>query len=148
MEERQLTHEIQCPPFIPMAFADPEKIRQVLINLITNAIKFTPEKGHIQISVEPLAGKRQLRICVSDTGVGIAPEDQAKIFSKFEQVRSARQSVKGPKGTGLGLAISRSLIELHGGTLGVQSRLGEGSTFYFSLPATEIVVSAQESLPV
>ena len=66
--------------------------------------------------------------------MGIAAEDQVKIFNKFEQVRAARQTVKGPKGAGLGLAISRALLELHGGTLGVESRPGEGSRFYFTLP--------------
>jgi signal transduction histidine kinase len=114
--------------------ADPDKIRQVLINLVSNAIKFTSAGGHIRIEVEEEKEKGTVRLSVEDTGIGIAEADQVKIFSKFEQVRTARQSISGPKGTGLGLAISRALIELHGQSLSLQSRIGKGSAFSFALP--------------
>ncbi len=119
---------------LPLAWADPDKIRQVLINLVSNAVKFTPREGTIDIGVSYLGSERQLQVHVTDSGAGIAPEDQPKIFNKFEQVRSARQNVKGPKGTGLGLSISRALIELHEGTLSVKSEVGHGSSFAFTLP--------------
>jgi len=129
---------------LPYAWADPDKIRQVLVNLLTNAIKFTPERGVIEIGVQPASRGNQLQVYVKDSGVGIAPEDQLKIFNKFEQVHSARLSVKGAKGTGLGLSICRALVELHGGTLGVESTPGEGSSFYFTLPIAKV---AAEEVP-
>jgi signal transduction histidine kinase len=84
--------------------------------------------------MEHVAARKIIRVTVQDSGIGVAPQDQLKIFNKFEQVHGARQTVKGPKGTGLGLSICRALVELHGGSLGVESRPGEGSTFFFMLP--------------
>jgi signal transduction histidine kinase len=133
LREKELSYEVVSPSNIPEVFADPEKIRQVVINLISNAIKFTPNKGRIEIRLDTQE-TWGVRLSVRDSGLGIAEEDQVKIFSKFEQVHSARQTIKGPKGTGLGLAISRALIELHGQSLNVQSQKGQGSTFYFTLP--------------
>lgn len=137
LEERHLNHDLQICADFPAVWADADKTRQVLINLVSNAIKFTPDGGHIQISLERHSSKKSVRCCVTDTGIGIAEEDQNKIFNKFEQVHSARTTVKGPKGTGLGLAISRSLIELQGGILEVKSQFGQGSTFIFTLPIKE-----------
>lgn len=130
--EKRLYAALEAPEELPLIAIDADKLRQVLMNLVSNAIKFTPAGGWIKIRLEQQ--KDQLRIAVRDTGIGISEEDQQKIFNKFEQVRSSRSSVKGPKGTGLGLAISRSLVELHGSRLHVRSRPGEGTTFYFSLP--------------
>ncbi len=115
-------------------YADPEKIRQVLINLVSNAIKFTPMGGHVSIRVEVDAHSGMQRVSVTDTGVGISPEDQRHIFNKFEQVPSARKHIQGAKGTGLGLSICKALIELHGQILSVNSRPGVGSVFSFTLP--------------
>jgi signal transduction histidine kinase len=133
--ERKLVCRIVVPETpVPEVRADPDKIRQVLVNLVSNAIKFTPEQGAIEIGVKALPQEKCVNVYVQDTGLGIAAEDQARIFNKFEQIRSARQNVKGPKGTGLGLSICRALIELHGGTIGVDSTPGEGSRFHFELP--------------
>jgi signal transduction histidine kinase len=132
--EKQLVIEVKSAPQLPQAWVDSEKIEQVLSNLITNAIKFTAERGRIDIELKPLPANKQIRITITDTGVGIASADQDKIFNKFEQVPLARRTIKGPKGTGLGLAISREIIQLHGGQIGVESKLGEGSTFYFTVP--------------
>ncbi len=133
--ERKLSCQTSFPEGpMPKAWADPDKIRQVLMNLLSNAIKFTPEKGTIEIGVEVLPNKDQLRVFVKDSGRGISPENQGKIFNKFEQVHSSRPLIKGPKGTGLGLSICRALVELHEGTIGVESKEGEGSCFYFTLP--------------
>jgi signal transduction histidine kinase len=135
MQEKGLAYEVIGPSELGPGLADPEKIRQVLVNLVSNAIKFTPPGGSVRICVEPTESDGAQRVSVIDSGMGIAETDQARIFDKFEQVPSARKGIQGPKGTGLGLAISRALIELHGQTLNVRSRLGEGSTFSFALPA-------------
>ena len=108
---------------------DERKIRQVLLNLLSNAIKFTPEGGRIEVRAKPVNGSVEL--VVTDTGVGIAPEDQEAIFEEFRQVGTADKKVKG---TGLGLALSRKFIELHGGHIRVQSQIGDGSTFAFTAP--------------
>jgi len=109
--------------------ADERKIRQVLLNLLSNAIKFTPEGGRIEIGAKPVDGC--IEVSVSDTGVGIAPEDQEAVFEEFRQVGTAEKKVEG---TGLGLALSRKFIELHGGNIWVKSQVGEGSTFSFTVP--------------
>lgn len=135
--EKKISCELDGPTTLPKAWADTDKVHQILVNLLSNALKFTPEGGHVVISAEDLSPKKFVRICVTDSGMGISEKDQLKIFSKFEQVPDARAQVKGPKGTGLGLSICRELVQLHGGEIGVSSRLGQGSTFYFTLPAAE-----------
>jgi signal transduction histidine kinase len=109
--------------------ADERKVKQVLLNLLSNALKFTPEGGRIDVRAAVRDGTAE--ISVTDTGVGIAPEDQAAVFEEFRQVGTASKKVEG---TGLGLAISRKFIELHGGSIWVKSQLGAGSTFAFTLP--------------
>ena len=109
---------------------DERKIKQVLLNLLSNAIKFTPEGGRVEVRAEPVDG--QVEISVSDTGIGIAPEDQQAVFEEFRQVGT--DYAKKREGTGLGLALARRFVELHGGRIWVKSALGEGSTFTFSLP--------------
>jgi len=109
--------------------ADERKIRQVVLNLLSNAIKFTPEGGRIEIGAMPRDGS--VEVSVSDTGVGIAPEDQDAIFEEFRQVGTADKKAEG---TGLGLTLCRKFIELHGGRIWVKSQLGAGSTFTFSIP--------------
>ena len=108
---------------------DERKVKQVLLNLLSNALKFTPERGRIEVRADVDRGFA--RIAVRDNGVGIALEDQEAVFEEFRQVGAAVRKVEG---TGLGLAISRKLIELHGGRLWVESELGQGSTFTFTLP--------------
>ena len=112
--------------------ADERKVRQVLLNLLSNAIKFTPEGGRIEVRAVRENGA--VAVSVSDTGIGIAPEDQEAVFEEFRQVGSsaARQ-----QGTGLGLTLCRKFIELHGGKIWVTSALGAGSTFTFRLPVQQ-----------
>jgi signal transduction histidine kinase len=112
-----------------MIRADERKVKQVLLNLLSNALKFTPEGGKISVSAALQDGMAE--ISVTDTGVGIAPEDQQAVFEEFRQVGTAAKKVEG---TGLGLAISRKFIELHGGRIWVKSQIGRGSTFAFTLP--------------
>ncbi len=108
---------------------DERKVKQVLLNLLSNALKFTPEGGRIDVRADVRDGTYE--ISVTDTGVGIAPEDLDAVFEEFRQVGSAARKVEG---TGLGLAISRKFIELHGGRIRVTSEVGVGSTFAFTLP--------------
>ena len=109
--------------------ADERKVKQVLLNLLSNALKFTPEGGRIDVCARIENGG--VAVSVTDTGVGIAPQDQAAVFEEFRQVGATARKVEG---TGLGLAISRKFIELHGGRLWVDSAVGKGSTFTFTLP--------------
>ena len=104
-------------------------MKQVLLNLLSNSLKFTPEGGRIDVSAHLQDGAAE--IAVADTGVGIAPKDQAAVFEEFRQVGTADKKVEG---TGLGLALSRKFIELHGGRIWVKSEVGQGSTFTFTLP--------------
>ena len=109
--------------------ADERKIRQVVLNLLSNAIKFTPEGGRIELRAVPVDGS--VEVSVSDTGVGIAPEDQEAVFEEFRQVGTAEKKAEG---TGLGLTLCRKFVELHGGRIRVQSEVGRGSTFTFTIP--------------
>ena len=109
--------------------ADERKVRQVVLNLLSNAIKFTPEGGRIEIGAAPKDGF--VEVSVTDTGIGIAQEDQEKVFEEFRQVGTAAKKVEG---TGLGLTLCRKFVELHGGRIWVRSREGVGSTFTFTLP--------------
>jgi signal transduction histidine kinase/GAF domain-containing protein len=115
---------------VPPALADRARLQQILINLISNAVKYTPPEGKIKITAE----KRDtmVRIAIQDNGLGISPEDQAHIFDRFYRVR--RPETDSIEGTGLGLAIVKSLVETHNGRIGLESRLGEGSTFYVTFP--------------
>jgi signal transduction histidine kinase len=109
--------------------ADERKIKQVLLNLLSNALKFTPEGGRVDVRAGLVNGLAE--ISVADTGVGIAPDDQEAIFEEFRQVGTAAKKVEG---TGLGLALSRKFVELHGGRIWVESQVGVGSTFTFTIP--------------
>jgi two-component system NtrC family sensor kinase len=111
--------------------ADERKVKQILLNLLSNAVKFTPEGGRVGLTATAADGV--ITIAVSDTGIGIAPEDQAAIFEEFRQV--GRDDARTPEGTGLGLTLAKKFVELHGGRIWVQSQVGQGSTFSFTLPA-------------
>jgi signal transduction histidine kinase len=127
--EKQLELAVDLAPTLPVGYGDERRIRQVLLNLVGNAIKFT-DAGKVEIRVTH-AGP-QFQIAVADTGPGIDAEHQQRIFEEFQQVDSSPTKTKG--GTGLGLAIARRIVELHGGRIWVESTVGKGSTFHFSLP--------------
>ncbi len=127
--EKNLALEVDLPSGLPSGTGDERRIVQVLLNLVGNAIKFTDE-GRIDIRVA--ADNGAFDVQVADTGPGIAPEDQEKIFQEFQQVDSTSTKEKG--GTGLGLAIAKRIVEMHGGRIWIESTLGHGSTFRFSLP--------------
>ena len=116
-------------PRLGMIGGDERKVKQVLLNLLSNALKFTPEGGRIDVSARLQDGAAE--VSVADTGVGIAPEDQEAVFEEFRQVGGADKKAEG---TGLGLALCRKFVELHGGRIWVTSEVGHGSTFTFTLP--------------
>lgn len=110
---------------------DQDRIQQVITNLASNAIKYSPKEGTVKVQVT-IDSSNHVRVAISDQGKGISPEDQQLIFQKFRQATGPQNPIV--KGTGLGLAIAKAVIEEHEGTIGVHSRVGEGSTFYFTLP--------------
>jgi signal transduction histidine kinase len=122
---------LEVDPGIGVIEADERMLKQVLFNLLSNALKFTARGGHVGLSVHSVGD--DVVVSVRDDGVGIAPADQARIFEEFQQVGTSHLQ----EGTGLGLAISRRFIELHGGSLRVESEPGHGSTFTFTLPRTQ-----------
>ncbi len=127
-ENRELTlHLPKAPVDI---HADYDRISEVINNLISNALKFTPEKGHVDIYVKDV--KDGAEVTITDTGVGILKEDIPKLFTKFQQF--GRRVGPGAKGTGLGLAIVKQLIELHGGNIRVESNIKKGTSFIFTIP--------------
>ncbi len=129
--EKGLTLAPAVAADLPLVAADRAKLSRVLDNLLANAIKFTPKGGRVELRIER-ADADTLRLAVSDTGVGIPADDLARLFDKYEQARS--RATRGEKGTGLGLYITKQLVELHGGEITVESQVGQGSTFSFTLP--------------
>jgi signal transduction histidine kinase len=117
-------------PGVDTVIGDERRIRQVVFNLLSNAVKFAPAGGAIDVTAARLDG--EVRVSVRDNGPGIAPEDHMRIFAEFQQAAAGKQQ---REGTGLGLALSKRLVELHGGRIWVDSELGKGSTFVFTLPA-------------
>ena len=115
---------------LPQLAGDRQRLMQIFSNIIGNAVKYTPPLGSVRISVEDV--DCNLRFTVKDNGLGISPEDQAHIFDRFYRVR--RAETEDIEGTGLGLAIVKKLIDVHKGQIGLESSLGEGTTFYVTLP--------------
>jgi signal transduction histidine kinase len=134
VRERATRHgialDLHVDPDLGAFVGDERKIKQVLLNLVSNAVKFTPEGGSVEVRAVPTDGV--VEVSVSDTGIGIAPEDHEAIFEEFRQVGSDYAHKR--EGTGLGLTLARKFVELHGGRIWVKSQPGHGSTFTFSLP--------------
>ena len=126
---KNLALEANVAAGLPRGVADSRRLAQVLLNLVGNAIKFTDEG---KVEIRAVRADDNFEISVVDTGPGIAPADQAKIFEEFQQVDNTSTRKKG--GTGLGLSISRKIVELHGGRITVESEVGKGSTFKVTLP--------------
>ncbi len=140
----------EVPRDLPELMADAQRVNQILINLVGNAVKFTQEGGTITLRAciegDPSAGEPwELRCEVRDNGPGIAPENQPKLFKQFGQLDMS--STRRASGTGLGLSISKALVEAHGGKIGVESELGHGSTFWFTLPLALSSASHAADMP-
>jgi signal transduction histidine kinase len=127
----------EIDPDVNAIEADERKLKQVLLNLLSNALKFTPPGGSIVVRARRADG--DVRVSVTDTGVGIAPEDQSKIFEEFRQTATGARA---DEGTGLGLTLAKRFIELHGGRLWVDSEIGKGTTFTFTVPRRPIVAGS------
>lgn len=153
-DEKKLTLKINVEEGIPEIVADPDKMRQVITNLVNNALKFTPDGGSITVEAknfEPDSLSEQARkifalkpamfpkgemisVAVKDTGIGIEEDSLRKVFSKFEQAKDVRDKIKGPKGTGLGLSIVKGIIAAHEGKIWVESVVDKGTSFIFVIP--------------
>ena len=130
--KKSITIDYLPDPVVLSIDADQRRLKQILVNLLTNAVKFTPQGGHVELKVTPNAEERRIEFSVRDTGVGIEKSDLVRLFTPFSQVDSSlsRQS----EGTGLGLALVKHLAEMHGGTVSVTSHVGNGSCFTVALP--------------
>jgi signal transduction histidine kinase len=134
VRERAQRHNValrmDCAPALGQVTADERKVKQILVNLLTNAVKFTPDGGRVDVIAR--RGSDAIEIAVRDTGIGIAPEDHEAVFEEFRQV--GRHYTNKQEGTGLGLTLTRRFVELHGGRIWVESELGKGATFTFTIP--------------
>ncbi|HEY9722259.1 MAG TPA: HAMP domain-containing sensor histidine kinase [Oscillatoriaceae cyanobacterium] len=128
LERKHLHIALDIPAELPAVWADGVRLKQILLNLLSNAIKFTPDGGEVRVDARALGDA--IAVSVSDTGTGIGPADQGRVFERFKQVGDGESK----RGTGLGLPITKRLVELHGGRIALVSTLGEGSRFTFTLP--------------
>jgi signal transduction histidine kinase len=122
--------QVKIPARLPKVLADASKLRQILVNLITNAIKYSPRQRSVVVTAS--VDDQAVRVEIRDRGIGIKSEDQTRLFKRFQRIPDP--STRETTGTGLGLYIVRGLVELHGGTIDVKSTYGKGSTFAFTLP--------------
>jgi signal transduction histidine kinase/putative methionine-R-sulfoxide reductase with GAF domain len=146
LKERAGRHGIglglEIDPDLDLIEADERKVKQVVFNLLSNAVKFTPDGGRVDVAARRVDG--EVEVAVSDTGIGIAPDDQAHVFEEFRQV--GRGTAKA-EGTGLGLPLAKRFVELHGGSMWVESAVGQGSTFTFALPLRPPAASDDGTAP-
>lgn len=131
-EKKSIAVEYEPPAASSTIFADPMRLKQVLVNLLNNAVKFTPQHGKVKLEVQTDAREGLMRFSVTDTGIGIDPEDLKKLFQPFVQLDSSLS--RQYEGSGLGLVLVKKMVSMHGGSLDVQSKAGAGSCFSFSLP--------------
>ncbi len=142
IEAKQQTLEVEIAPDLPLVRGDRSRLVQVLTNVVSNAYKYTPEGGHIAVRAQMWSDGRDetepnefVQCSVTDTGIGITPQDQERLFTKY--FRADHPAVHSVPGTGLGLVITKSVVELHGGEIWLESQVGEGSTFTFTIPAAQ-----------
>ncbi len=129
-ERHAIAFSVHLDEGLPDVRADERRLKQILLNLLSNAVKFTPDGGHVHVSCA--RRDAEVEIAVHDSGIGIAPEDQPKVFEEFRQV--GKDTARASEGTGLGLTLTKRLVELHGGRIRLDSELGKGTTFTFTLP--------------
>ncbi|MFQ5399926.1 MAG: sensor histidine kinase [Anaerolineae bacterium] len=131
-EAKQIVLALECGDKLLQANIDPQRIEQVMVNLLSNAIRHTPARGKVHVTAVLQAGS--LRVEIKDTGTGIPPNEIANVFERFYRVEKGRARERDGSGSGLGLAVARSIVEAHGGEIGAESQPGEGATFWFTLP--------------
>ncbi|MGZ6144115.1 MAG: sensor histidine kinase, partial [Myxococcales bacterium] len=131
IQKARLQTQVELSPELPALYSDRQKVKQVVLNLLTNAIKFTPQ-GFVKVRVAADEARREVRVAVQDTGIGIAPQDRDKVFEDFRQADNSVTREYG--GAGLGLAICRRLATMLGGRIELDSELGRGSTFTLVIP--------------
>jgi PAS domain S-box-containing protein len=136
ISKKQLTIKKAIPEDIGLLWADKDKVTQIIVNILSNAIKYTPSGGNIAITLS--SNDNEMRFEISDTGSGLAKKDIDKLFNKFERIFSEKQ-----EGTGLGLSIAKDIVELHKGKIWVESEIGKGSRFIFTLPKNLIMKSCE-----
>ncbi|HEX7667426.1 MAG TPA: response regulator, partial [Polyangiaceae bacterium] len=139
--KKKVTIEPRLPDAALMVVADHDRVRQIVVNLLSNAVKFTPANGKVLVVAEKTGSVA--RVAVEDTGIGISPEDARKLFSPFTQLKQGVNA----GGAGLGLSISKRLVELMNGEIGLDSTVGKGSTFHFTVPLAEDATSANNRAP-
>ena len=133
-EKKNIAVSVKASPNLPFAFADRDMMEQVILNLFSNAVKYSPDNASVEIRLRAL--EQEILVEVEDTGYGISAEDLPRIFDKFYRA-SDHEEVRDAGGTGLGLALVKEIVELHGGKINVKSDLGKGSVFSISLPKYE-----------
>jgi signal transduction histidine kinase len=136
-ENKPMALSLNAPKKLPRVFGDIERVRQIMGNLVYNAYHYTPENGTITVNIHPLNGGHEVQVDIEDNGVGIALEDQERVFERF--YRGEHPLVLATPGTGLGLSIVKQIVEMHDGRIWMKSNgvPGEGSTFSFTLPVHE-----------
>ena len=132
-----------CAPEVTDVVADERKFKQILINLLTNAVKFSYPGGWVMVMAQ--RDTNGVMVTVKDSGMGVAPEDHATIFQEFRQLKSSGSAKL--EGTGLGLSLAKRLVELHGGRIWVESELGKGASFMFTLPDRTLILPMPLTLP-
>ncbi|MGH7888226.1 MAG: sensor histidine kinase, partial [Candidatus Binatia bacterium] len=137
-DKKRIVIATTIDPALTMLTADETKFRQIFYNLLSNAIKFTPEAGRVAVLAR--VNRDSAEFSVTDTGIGIRPEDRERIFREFEQVEMSAE--RRFEGTGLGLTLAKKLVELQGGKMWLESEVGKGSTFSFALPLTNQMEAA------
>ena len=141
LQEHKHTLDINIPEDLPPAWADRERMIQVLTNLLGNAIKYTPDGGEIVVTAVHEKQHQAVHVTIQDTGIGIQADEQQRVFSKF--FRSEDSEVRDRPGTGLGLYITKSLIEKQNGRIWFDSKYGEGTAFHFTLPVTAEIAEGE-----
>jgi signal transduction histidine kinase len=139
-EKKHIAIGVDIAPEIPDVWGDPKRVHQILVNLLGNAVKYTPDTGSIAVTARPNEGSDSVEFSVRDTGIGIPPDQLPDIFDRFSRVE--RPEIQHTVGTGLGLSIAKGLVEAHGGEIWVDSEEGRGTCFTFTLPV------AAERIPV
>jgi signal transduction histidine kinase len=127
---------LDIEPGLPSVMGNEDQLRQVLYNLVENAIKYTPSEGQVELLLRPGLNNKTLRVLVRDNGPGIAPEHLSHVFERFYRAEAPQTRPGTARGSGLGLAIAKSIVEKHGGQIGVNSQMGNGTTFWADIPTT------------